>query len=421
MFDKMISYRRDFHKYPESGWTEFRTSSKIAEILSQLGYEVFVGKDVVDINHVMGRPSDSEIDAHIHRANSQGANAYWLNKMEGYSGVVAVLKTKIEGPVTALRFDIDSNDVEESLESSHRPYIEGFSSQNPMAMHACGHDGHIAIGLGVAEAISQMQSTLSGTIKLIFQPAEEGVRGALAIVEKGWLNDVDYFLSGHLGFNLSSGFFSARSTGFLATTKLDVTFKGVSAHAGAQPESGKNALLAAASAALNLHAIASHSEGTTRVNVGQLSAGSGRNVVPDYALLKLETRGESGDLNDYVLKRTYEIIDGAAKMHGCTYTTQKMGAATTATCDEALVSIVHDMAKSIDGFSNIVNTHKLGGSEDASLMMERVQSHGGLATYMFFGSEIAAGHHNSKFDFDESVLKRGFDLYTRLVQRLNSV
>lgn len=421
MLEKMISYRRDFHKFPESGWTEFRTSSKIADVLSQLGYEVYVGKEVVDINHVMGRPSDSEIDTYINRAKSQGANPYWLDKMEGYTGVIAVLNTNIEGPVTALRFDMDSNDVEESQAATHRPNIEGFASQNPMMMHACGHDGHVSIGLGIAEAIIQNKSNLKGTIKLVFQPAEEGVRGALAIVEKGWLDDVDYFLSGHLGFNLASGYFSARSVGFLATTKLDVTFEGVSAHAGAQPEVGKNALLAAASAALNLHAIAGHSEGTTRVNVGQLSAGSGRNVVPDIAHMKLETRGASGELNEYVLNRTYEIIDGAAKMHGCHYTSTKMGAATTAKCDEALVAIVLDTVKNVEGFSNIVNEHYLGGSEDASLMMERVQNHGGLATYMFFGTEIAAGHHNSKFDFDEGVLKRGFDLYTKLVERLNGV
>lgn len=421
MLDKMIAYRRDFHKYPEPGWTEFRTSSIIAELLEAWGYDVFVGKDVVDRDHVMGRPDESEITKHIERAISQGGNQSWIEKMEGYTGVVAVIKTGIPGPVTAMRFDIDANDVDESNDQGHRPMAQGFSSENENAMHACGHDGHSAIGLGVAEAISRMKTQLKGTIKLIFQPAEEGVRGALAIVEKGWLDDVDYFLSGHLGFNLSSGFLAARSVGFLATTKLDVAFEGESAHAGAQPEVGRNALLAAASAALNLHAISGHSGGATRVNVGQILAGTGRNVVPGHALLKLETRGESGSLNDYVLGRAYEIIEGAAKMHGCTYSIKKMGAATTAVCDDQLVDLVVEVAKTIEAFTDIVSEHRLGGSEDASLMMERVQKQGGLATYMFLGAEIAAGHHNSKFDFDESVLKRGFDLYTRLVERLNGV
>lgn len=421
MLDKMIGYRRDFHKFPEPGWTEFRTSAKIAKLLQGWGYEVFVGRSVVDVDYVMGRPDEPDIDKQISRALSQGADQSWIEKMERYTGVVAVLDTGIPGPVTAIRVDIDSNDVDESTDPTHRPKTQGFSSENANAMHACGHDGHAAMGLGVAEAISQMRDGLKGKIKLIFQPAEEGVRGALAIVEKGWLDDVDYFLSGHLGFNLSSGFFAARSVGFLATTKLDVVYEGESAHAGAQPEAGKNALLAAATAALNLHAISGHSGGATRVNVGQIIAGSGRNVVPGHALMKLETRGESGDLNDYVLKRAYEIINGAAVMHGCTYSVKKMGAATTAVCDEKLVDVVLDVAKSLNVFTDIVDEHWLGGSEDASLMMERVQKQGGLATYMFFGAEIAAGHHNSKFDFDESVLKRGFDLYTHLVERLNGV
>ncbi len=421
MKEQLRNYRRDFHKYPESGWTEFRTTSIVAEVLMGFNYIVLLGKDVIDESFVMGRPGEPEIQKHIQRAIRQGADEEIVNKMEGYTGVVAILDTGRPGPTTAFRFDIDANDVEESTSDSHRPITEGFRSLNPDVMHACGHDGHTAIGLGTAEYISKNIDQLKGKIILIFQPAEEGVRGARAIAEKGHLDKVDYFVAGHLGFNLDSGYFSPRASGFLATTKLDVTFKGNSAHAGAEPEAGKNALLAAAAAAINLHAISSHSKGATRLNVGQLIAGSGRNVIPELAVLKLETRGESTELNEYMLDKAYKVLNGAAAMYDVEIDVKKVGEAGTAECDDELVSIMTEIANSIPEFDTIVQDHKLGGSEDASVLMAKVQEHGGKATYVFLGSKIAAGHHNSKFDFDESVLERGYKIFTQAVKKLNGV
>lgn len=421
MIEKIINYRRDFHKFPESGWTEFRTTAIVAGLLMNWHYTVLLGKDAVDASYVMGRPSESEIQKNIQRAIDQGADEAIIKKMDGYTGAVAIMDTGRPGPTTAFRFDIDANDVDESTNETHRPTSEGFRSLNPDVMHACGHDGHTAIGLGTAEFIFKNKDQLKGKIILIFQPAEEGVRGARAIAEKGHLDQVDFFVAGHLGFNLDSGYFSPKASGFFATTKLDVTYTGTSAHAGAEPEAGKNALLAAATAAINLHAISPNSQGTTRLNVGQLVAGTGRNVVPEFAVLKLETRGASTDLNEYMLDKTYKILNGAAVMYDVEVDIKKVGEAGTAACDAELVSIVTDVARGIAEFDTIVEDHKLGGSEDASVLMAKVQEHGGKATYVFLGSKIAAGHHNSKFDFDEKVLERGYKFFTHTVKKLNGV
>lgn len=119
------------------------------------------------------------------------------------------------------------------------------------------------------------------------------------------------------------------SDNFMATTKFDVRFTGVAAHAGGKPEEGRNALLAAAQAAIALHGIAPHSEGASRVNVGVMQAGSGRNVVPADALLKVETRGESEAINQYVFERAQAVITGAAALYGVTAGINLMGAATS--------------------------------------------------------------------------------------------
>ncbi|TCO70739.1 amidohydrolase [Marinisporobacter balticus] len=417
--EKLIAYRRDFHKYAETGWTEFRTSSKIAEVLSTLGYEVLLGKEMIEPSAVMGRMKDEEIKKHIDRAISQGANPKWIDRMDGYTGVVAILDTKIDGPTTALRFDIDANDAVEIEDHKHRPYKECFASQNEGAMHACGHDGHAAIGLGLAHELIKNKEQLTGKIKLIFQPAEEGVRGANAIVEKGLLDDVDYFLSGHIGLGITVGKIIAKPWGFLCTTKMDVTYTGKGAHAGTAPNEGNNALLAASSAVLNLYAIPPHKDGPTRINVGILQAGVGRNVIAPSALMKLETRGLNHTLNQYMYDKAVKIIENTARMYDVSYKIEKMGQAVDCTCDEELVDLVIKQAKDVMGVVEIEREIYFGGSEDVTLMIKRVQDMGGKSVYILLGTEIAAQHHNEWFDFDERILKIAVNLFENLIQFLN--
>lgn len=135
------------------------------------------------------------------------------------------------------------------------------------------------------------------------------MRGAHAMVESGIVDDVDYMLGAHFGFKMrKTGTVACNVTGFLATSKYDARFQGVPAHAGAAPEQGKNALLAAACATLNLHAISRHSAGASRINVGRLDAGSGRNVIGDKALLCLETRGATSEINAFMETEAQRII-----------------------------------------------------------------------------------------------------------------
>lgn len=412
---QLTAWRRDFHHFAESGWVEFRTAAKVAEILDHLGFELAMGRDVVDAESRMGLPDAQTLAKEFARAREQGAPEKWLAAFEGgFTGIVATLRTGRPGPTIAFRVDMDALDLSEALDESHRPFRDGFASCNPGMMHACGHDGHTTIGLGLAQVLKKNEAQLNGTIKLIFQPAEEGTRGARAMVAAGALDGVDYFTAVHIGTGVPAGTVICGSDNFIATTKFDVRFTGVAAHAGGKPEEGRNALLAAAQAALALHSIAPHSEGASRVNVGVMQAGSGRNVVPASALLKVETRGESEAINQYVFERAQSAIAGAAALYGVSAETHLMGAATSSTPSPAWVNYLREQASQVTGVLHAIDKVKApAGSEDATLMMARVQQNGGLASYMVFGTDLSAGHHNEKFDFDEQIMNVAVETLAR--------
>ena len=202
---------------------------------------------------------------------------------------------------------------------------------------------------------------------------------------------------------------------------LDIEFGGghkviaAANDAGGKPEDGRNALLAAAQAALALHAIAPHSAGASRVNVGVMQAGTGRNVVPSSALLKVETRGETDAINQYVFERAKQAIAGAATMYAASYQLHLMGAATSSAPSPAWVDYLRQQTAQVPGVKQAVDRIAApAGSEDATLMMARVQERGGLASYMIFGTELSAGHHNEKFDFDESVMTQAVATLARI-------
>ncbi len=402
---KTIARRRDLHKHAEVAWTEFRTGSYVAKTLTELGYQVRVGADVHDEAAMMGVPSKADLEKHMQRAIEQGADKTWVAQMSGgKTGVVGVMKFAKPGPVVALRVDMDANDLSESTEDKHRPFKEGFASINKGAMHACGHDGHTSLGLAVAEVLAGLKDQLAGTIKLIFQPAEEGVRGAKAMMTKGVVDDVKYVVGMHLGVNLrKTGQVACRTEGFLATTKLDATFTGIPAHAGAAPETGKNAILAACTATLNLHAISRHSQGISRINVGVIQGGSGRNVIPANAVIKVETRGVNSEINEYVYNEAVRIIEASALLQGCKVSMELMGGAAGCDNDAELVERIRKVAERQKLLPEILPSGNIGGSEDCAYFMERVQQKGGQAAFVMIGTELAAGHHDSFFDFNEEV------------------
>jgi aminobenzoyl-glutamate utilization protein A len=410
---ELVAIRRDFHKHAESAWTEFRTASIIAKRLTDLGYEVKMGREVVNEADRMGVPDEQVLAKHLERAKSQGAVEEFLPRLSGgFTGVVGILRCG-EGPVIGMRFDIDAVDVAESESPDHRPVQEGFASVNPNVMHSCGHDGHATIGLGVAETLMQIKDQLQGTIKLVFQPAEEGVRGAKSVVGSGILDDVDFMIGSHLSSGVPTGTVACGREGFLATSKFDAIIYGGPAHAGSNPEGGHNAMLAAATAVLNLYAIPRHSQGATRVNVGRLNAGTGRNVIPDHAHLAVETRGLTSELNDHMYNYAMRLLENAAAMHGCRVETKHMGAARSGESTPELVERLRKVAEKVSDFQLVAEGNRQGGgSEDYTYMMERVQQHGGQATFISIGADFnQAGHHTFEFDFDETALKGAVKLF----------
>lgn len=400
---QLIKWRRDFHQHPELGFLEMRTSTIVASYLEELGFDIKIGKEVMNPNYTMGKPNKEETNSHYRWAKNNGAIEKYLDKVsEGYTGIVATLTTDKEGPTVAFRVDMDALPIYESEDSDHFPLQEGFRSVNN-EMHACGHDVHTSIGLGLATLLNEHKDELTGTIKLLFQPAEEGTRGARSMMEAGVVDDVDYFIASHIGTGVPFNHFLGSNNGFLATSKLDVSFKGVSSHAGGQPEDGKNAMLAAANAVINLNAIPRHSGGATRINVGEMHAGSGRNVIADRASLKIETRGTTSELNDYMKQYAESIIKGAAQMFQVDYHIETVGEGVSAKGSTELAKVLVNAAESA-GLVPELEEDKPSGSEDATFFINRVQERGGLASYCIFGTDLAAGHHNEKFDVNEKSM-----------------
>ena len=402
----MIEWRRDFHKYAESGWLEMRTASLVASRLASWGYEVKAGEDALVGEARMGVPSEHILRIHEERARKQGADPFWLKKVAGgYTGITATLQSKRPGKTIALRFDMDALDLHEAADKEHVPAALGFRSVNEGMMHACGHDAHTAIGLGAAKLLSDNPDSWSGTVKFIFQPAEEGVRGAKSMVSKGILDGVDLFLAGHVGTGVPLGEVVTGTAGFLATTKVDARFQGVSSHAGAKPEEGKNALLAAAAAVSGLHGIPRHSKGNSRVNVGVLQSGTSRNSIPSEALLKLETRGETTEVNEFIFRKSIDVLKGAAIMHDVDLSYSVCGEAKGSTSTPGAMGIIDRAAQQVGEVKRITGLQTFAaGSEDATWMMDEVMGNGGEAAYAIYGTELAAGHHNERFDLDERVM-----------------
>ena len=413
----MTQWRRDFHLHAESGWLEFRTASKVADILDGLGYQLALGRDVIDADSRMGLPDEETLAKAFERAREQGAPERWLPAFEGgFAGVVATLDTGRPGPTLAFRVDMDALDLNEQHDDSHRPHRDHFASCNAGMMHACGHDAHTSTGLAVAHWFADNVDQMNGKIKILFQPAEEGVRGAAGMAASGILDDADYFLGAHIAMMCKSGEVSVNPYGFLCTTKLDVTYTGRPAHAGVEPNAGHNAMAAACNAFVQLLGIARHGSGMTRINVGQLVAGEGRNVIPSHAVMKMEVRGETGEINQYMYDSAVNIIKGCALSQNCEYTIEKMGEAVDLTNDPELVKVLTEAVGNVEGMTARQDPMNFGGSEDATILARRVQAHGGKAAFFVLGADRPSGHHTAKFDIDEKALDKGLAVWANAIK-----
>lgn len=408
-FQEAIKWRRQLHKCPQTAWLEYYATGFIAEKLSDWGYTLFLGKDVIDSEKQILLPNAEKHEVEYQRALKFGVKEKFIAPARGgFTGVVAVLKGDKPGPTVAFRFDIDSNEVCETNDSGHRPAREGFISQNSGCAHMCGHDAHTSIGLLLARYFSENRESLKGTIKLIFQPNEENLSGAAAMVAAGVVDDVDYLFGGHVGTSLKQiGQIAVNVNNIYPMSRFEVTYRGRAAHAAIRPDEGKNALLGACTAVTNLYAIARHGNGASQINVGIMTAGTDWNVIPDRASFRLETRGATDEINDYMVSRAKEILNGVALMYGLELEITPAAVACGGTNSPDLVALGSKVAQVLPSVKQLLPEAGLNGSEDFTAMMERVQSRGGKAMFVLYGTPTAGGHHNAAFDIDETVIANG--------------
>jgi aminobenzoyl-glutamate utilization protein A len=413
--ETLVSLRRELHRVPEPAWCEFQTTARIVDACRDVGVdELHVGRDAVDSDARMAVPDGETLAEWTERAREAGVDETLLEQMAGgHTGAVAVLE-RGEGPTVALRVDIDALHITESDDDAHHPASEGFRSEHEGCMHACGHDGHATIGVGVLAAVAD--SDFQGTLKLVFQPAEERVGGGKAVAESGHLDDVDYLYAVHLGLDHPTGEVVAGVGGFLAVSHLLAEFEGEGAHAGAHPEQGRNAVQAMATAVQNLYAIPRHDDGATRVNAGRAGGGTATNIIPEDAFVEGEVRGETTELMEYMKAKADRVVRSAAEMHECSVETHTEGEAPSAESDQVLVDAFSAVAGEHAGVDTVVDRDALGGSEDATYLMQRVQDHGGLACYVCVGTDHPGGHHTPTFDVDERSLPVGIDTLTDAIR-----
>jgi len=409
--------RRDLHRHPEPAWREFYTTARIVSALSDRPVdELYVGPEALDPGERGGVPDDAELAAWRDRAREAGADPDVLDRLAGgNTGCVAVLR-RGEGPTVGLRVDIDALPIAESADPGHAPAAEGFRSEHDGYMHACGHDAHTAIGMGVLDAVAE--SGFAGTLKLFFQPSEEQGTGGRAMAASGHLDDLDALLAVHIGLDHPSGEVVAGVDGFLAVRGFTAAFEGASAHAGGHPEAGNNAIQALATATSELYAIPRHADGPTRVNAGVIEGGTASNVIPETARIEGEVRGGTTDLADHMKERADRVVESAADLHDCAVETTWSGPVPSAESDDALRSVVAAVAREHGSVDSLLDRDDLGGSEDATFLMRRVQERGGVAAYVGIGTDHPGGHHTGTFDVDEADIRLGIDVLAGAIRRV---
>ena len=415
--EELRSFRRDLHSHPEPAWCEFYTTARIVEELRERPVDVSFGSEIIG-GQRRNVPSADELATWRERALEAGADADVIEEIgDGYTGAVATLD-RGEGPTVGLRVDIDALPITESDDSGHAPAAAGFRSDNEGYMHACGHDAHATIGLGVLDRV--IDSEFEGTLRVLFQPGEEQIVGAEPMVEAGLVDDVEYMLAAHVGLDHPTGEVIAGMSGFLAVSHFRADFDGEPAHAGGRPEEGSNTVQAMAAAIQNLYAIPRHSDGATRVNAGLVGGGTATNIIPEASFIEGEVRGETTELMEYMDGKVDTVVASAADMHDVGVETERLGRAPSAESDDQLIELVTEVATDTAGVTDVVDEDTLGGSEDATFMMQRVQDRGGLATYVGVGTDHPGGHHTETFDVDEPTLTIGVETLAGVIDRIGA-
>lgn len=369
---QLISWRRDFHRHPELALEEHRSAGIITEELERLGYRVETGI--------------------------------------AETGVVGLLEGDEPGPVVMARFDMDALPIEEANQTD-------YVSEKPGVMHACGHDGHMAIGLGAATILARHRERLAGSVKLVFQPGEEGGDGALRMVEEGVLEAPrpDVALIAHLWNEHPLGTISATAGPVMAAAeRWSCKVRGQGGH-GALPHQAVDPILAASNIVSTLQSVVSRSVSpldTAVVTVGSFHGGEAFNVIPDAVELTGTIRTFDADVREKVLSRVREVIDGVAAAHDASADLRMQRLTPAVVNDPEVVEVVRQAAKALVGEEKILTGERTMGSEDAAYFTEQIPG-----CFFFIGSANAergldASHHNPHFDFDEDALPIGVAMMT---------
>ena len=372
LFEYTQTLRRDFHIHPELGFREFRTSGIVAKELEALGLEVTKGI--------------------------------------GKTGVVGLLEGNQPGPTLLLRFDMDALPITEETGAE-------YASQNQGVMHACGHDGHTAIGLTVARMLHAHREELAGTIKFCFQPSEEGtygeeIGGAEMMMRDGVLDfpQVDGSLSLHLWNEKPLGWLGIAGGPVMAGAEIfTVRITGKGGH-GAIPQQTIDPVVAAAQIVSSLQTIVSRNVApleTAVVSVTTVQAGTAFNVIPQTAELTGTIRTFDPAVRQRVVQRFEQIARGVGEALGCQVDVKVKRMTPALINDEAISSTVQSTAQRVLSESDLDTAGYLTmGAEDMAFMQEKVPG-----CYFFVGSNdrgrhLDYGHHHPKFDFNEEALIR---------------
>ncbi len=385
---KVIEWRRDFHQNPELSNQEFETAKKIAKHLNDLGLEV--------------------------------------TENVAKTGVVAILKGKKEGKTVALRADIDALPVTERVDIPFKSITKAnFLNTEVGVSHACGHDTHTSILMGVAEVLSKHKDKINGTVKFIFQPAEEGPPpgeegGAKLMIKEGVLKnpDVDAIFGLHINSGTDVGKIRYKPGGTMAAVeRFVINVKGKQTH-GSAPWSGVDPILISAKIIDGLQTIISRESPLVNeaavITVGKITSGVRFNIIPESAEMIGTVRTLDPEMRTLIIKRMNEMVPSIAKAYGGDATIAFQNNTSITYNDPDLVKMMLPTIQGVAGKENVLLAKATTGGEDFSYFQEVVPG------FYFFlggktpGSKEAAPHHTPDFYIDESGLLLGVKVMSQL-------
>ncbi len=370
MAEQLVAWRRDFHMHPELGFQEVRTAGIVADHLRTLGLEVSTGI--------------------------------------GKTGVVALVEgdnTPLDAPTVMLRFDMDALPIHEANDVPYR-------SQQAGVMHACGHDGHTAIGMGVAQLLVARRNELPGRVKLVFQPAEEALGGALAMINDGVLAEPKP--SAAFGLHLWSRLplnqvVVQPGPIWAAADSFTIIVRGRGGH-GAMPHETIDSTLVASEIVMALQSIVARNVNPTDtgvVSVGTFMSGNAANVISGEATLTGTVRSFVPEVRTLLFRRIDEIAKGICQAHGATCIVEpRLGCPATIN-SEAGAALMQRVATGVVGAEQVAQIAPMMVGEDMAEFLDRAPG-----CFVLIGAADPAGpelspHHNATFDFDERMLPTG--------------